>query len=219
MRPHSNDLPSLFNLNSEESPMGLPEGLDYEPDLIGRNDELALIRKLRRLPFREFEFHGHKGKRRTVSFGWHYEFSGAGKLRKADDIPGFLLPLRSQVATFAKVQPESLQHVLAIEYRPGSGIGWHRDRPVFGNVIGVSLNAPCTVRFRRKTPNKGAESGSQSARDEVVRKQTWERFNLLVEPRSAYYLKGAVRHEWEHSILAVDSLRYSITFRQMRERS
>src|ERR1041385_6539039 len=126
------------------------EGFRYKQELITASEEKALLAHLPYLPFKEFEFHGFKGKRRTVSFGWHYEFSGRGKLRKADDIPEFLLPLRTQAAKLALMTPEDLQHVLAIEYAPGAGIGWHRDRPVFGNVIGVSLLAPCTIRFRRK---------------------------------------------------------------------
>ena len=41
--------------------------------------------------------------------------------------------------------------------------------------------------------------------------------DILAEPRSAYHLTGPARFEWEHSILRVDELRYSITFRNMRE--
>lgn len=216
MRRHLDDSPQLFNIGQEEDRGILPEGLVYEPELIDSQHEQTLIENLRRLPFREFEFHGYKGKRRTVSFGWQYEFAGAGKLHPADAIPEFLLPLRSQVADFAKVPAESLEHVLAIEYRPGAGIGWHRDKPVFGNVIGVSLNTPCMIRFRREVD---AKSEPEGGRIEIARKHKWERFNLSVAPRSAYYLQGAARDEWEHSILRVETLRYSITFRQMRESS
>jgi alkylated DNA repair dioxygenase AlkB len=68
---------------------------------------------------------------------------------------------------------------------------------VFGQVVGISLLAPCLLRFRRKVDGK------------------WERVKVLAEPRSAYHLTGPVRAEWEHSILLVDALRYSITFRTM----
>jgi len=174
------------------------EGFAYQPELIDRDFEEALVAHLRELPFREFEFHGYKGKRRVVSFGWKYEFSGGGQLNKADDIPEFLLPLRSLAATFAGVEPDAFQHVLVTEYGPGAGIGWHRDKAVFGKVVGVSLLAPCTLRFRRKVNTK------------------WERVNVFAEARSAYHLTGPARSEWEHSILRVDALRYSITFRTMR---
>ena len=149
------------------------------------------------LPFREFEFHGYVGKRRVVSFGWKYDFSSQ-RLQKADDVPDYLIGLRELAGEFAGLDPEALQQVLVIEYASGAGIGWHRDKAVFAEVVGFSLVTPCRLRFRRK-----AGDG-------------WQRANLNAEPRSAYHLRGPVRSEWEHSISRVDTLRYSITFRSMR---
>jgi len=175
------------------------EGFTYQPELNDGATEEALVAQVRELPFQEFEFHGYKGKRRVVSFGWKYEFSGGGQLRKAGEIPDFLLGLRSLAALFATLEPDAFQHVLVTEYGPGAGIGWHRDKGVFGQVVGVSLLAPCLLRFRKKVNTK------------------WDRVNVVTEPRSAYHLTGPARAEWEHSILRVDALRYSITFRTMRE--
>jgi len=70
-------------------------------------EEETLLAHVSTLPFREFEFHGYTGKRRVVSFGWKYEFSGE-RLRKAEDIPEFLLPLRSRAAAFAGLEAEAL---------------------------------------------------------------------------------------------------------------
>ena len=190
------------------------EGFRYQPELINAAEEAALLASVRELPFKNFEFHGFKGKRRTVSFGWQYEFSGRGILRKADDIPQFLLPLRARAASFVEIEPEAFQHVLVIEYGPGAGIGWHRDRPVFGDVIGVSLLAPCVLRFRRKAYS-AASAGVR--REPGKPRGTWERVNVCAEPRSAYFLTGPARSEWEHSILSVDELRYSVTFRNVLE--
>ncbi|HEV2764044.1 MAG TPA: alpha-ketoglutarate-dependent dioxygenase AlkB [Pyrinomonadaceae bacterium] len=177
----------------------LPEGFRYEPELIGPGDEAALLARVRELPFREFEFHGYTGKRRVVSFGWHYDFS-ARHLQKADDLPDFLLALRPAAAAFAGLEPEELQHVLVTEYGPGAGIGWHRDKSVFGETVGVSLLSPCVLRLRRKAGER-----------------RWERANVVTEPRSAYLLSGPARWEWEHSIPQVEALRYSVTFRNLRE--
>ena len=190
----ANPRPSL-----REAAPKLPEGFRYRPELIGPGEETALLARVRELPFREFEFHGYTGKRRTVSFGWHYDFSGR-QLRKADDIPDFLLPLRQTAAAFAGMEPRQLQHVLVIEYGRGAGIGWHRDKSVFGEVVGISLLSPCVFRMRRK-----------------VGERRWERVNLTVEPRSAYHLSGPARSVWEHSIPQMEALRYSITFRNVRE--
>jgi alkylated DNA repair dioxygenase AlkB len=178
----------------------LPVGMRYAPDVISPDEEQALAAEMVHLPFREFEFHGFLGKRRTVSFGWHYDFSGRG-LQQAGGIPDFLLPARARAAAFAGIDPAALQHALLIEYSPGAGIGWHRDRPAFDDVIGISLLSPCTFRLRRK-------QGSR-----------WERRSLTARPRSAYLLRGPSRTEWEHSIPPLETLRYSITFRSLAERS
>jgi alkylated DNA repair dioxygenase AlkB len=176
----------------------LPEGFRYTPKLISPAEEGRLVGELKTLPFKEFEFHGFLGKRRVVSFGWRYDFTGGG-LQKTEDMPGFLLPIRERAAAFAGLTPDNLQQVLLTEYRPGAAIGWHKDRSVFGEVVGISLLSPCTFRLRRKA------SGS------------WERASVQLEPRSAYLLQGPVRSDWEHSIPGVERLRYSITFRNILE--
>jgi alkylated DNA repair dioxygenase AlkB len=185
---------ALFN------PSELPEGFQYQPDHLSPDQEQLLLDHMRRLPFKEFQFQGFVGKRRVVSYGWKYDFNER-VIRKAEDIPAFLLPLREAAASFAGLSPEQLVQVLLTEYDAGASIGWHRDKKNFGDVIGISLLSACRFRFRRK-----AGSG-------------WERAALTVEPRSAYLLRGPSRTEWEHSIPAVDALRYSITLRTLRNRS
>ena len=175
-----------------------PEGFRYLPELIVPAEEDALLARVRELPFRDFEFHGYTGKRRVVSFGWHYDFS-ARHLRKADDIPEYLLGLRTVAAAFAGMEPEGFQHVLVTEYGSGAGIGWHRDKSVFGQVVGVSLLSPCVLRLRR-----------------AVGVRRWERVKVAAERRSAYLLSGPARTVWEHSIPPVGAPRYSITFRNLR---
>lgn len=188
---------SPVQLDLLEAPSILPEGFVYHPELISRAEEVELIAHFGGLPFREFEFHGYYGKRRTVSFGLHYDF-GDMKVHEREPIPDFLLPLRDRAAGFAGVSADTLQHGLVTEYAPGAPIGWHRDRPVFGDVIGVSFVSACRFRFRRK-------GGSG-----------WERAAVTLEPRSAYLLRGPVRTEWEHSIPPAEELRYSATFRTVR---
>jgi len=182
----------------EAAPLHVPPGFKYETNLVTLAEEDDLLREIRRLPFREFEFHGFTGKRRVVSFGWKYDFSARG-LQRVDEIPSFLLPVRAVAARFADVEPESLKHALVTEYSPGAAIGWHRDKDVFDDVIGVSLASACDFRFRRDVGGK------------------WERMTVRLEPRSCYLLRGPARTEWEHSIPGVESLRYSITFRNFAD--
>jgi alkylated DNA repair dioxygenase AlkB len=176
----------------------LPEGFRYQPDILTTDEEQSLLARVAGLPFREFEFHGYTGKRRVVSFGWRYDFNER-LLQRTDDMPPFLVALRETAGRFAGIPPARLQHVLVTEYPAGAAIGWHRDKDVFGDVIGISLLSPCVFRLRRATGD------------------TWERVSITAEPRSAYLLRGPSRTEWEHSIPGVDALRYSITFRNFRE--
>lgn len=180
-------------------------GLAYRRELVDAAGERELVARIGALPFRKFQFHGWEGNRRTVSFGWHYDFAAA-RLSPAPPIPDFLLPLRARVAEFARVAPETFAHALVIEYAVGAGIGWHRDKPSFDLVAGVSLVAPCTMRFRRRR-GAGDESG-----------KGFDRVALPLEPRSAYVLTGPARHEWEHSIAPMEALRYSVTFRTLADR-
>src|ERR1051325_2912591 len=145
---------TLFETRENENALHQLEGFRYQPDFIDTVYESALLAQIRELPFREFEFHGYKGKRRVVSFGWKYEFSGGGQLREAGEIPEFLLPLRALAASFAKIEPNAFPHVLVTEYGPGAGIGWHRDKAVLGQVVGVSLLSSCVLRFRHKVNTK-----------------------------------------------------------------
>src|SRR5579884_2079762 len=177
----------------------------YAPDMISRGQERALLEKLPGLPLKEFEFHGFLGNRRTVSYGWHYDFNGGG-LKQAGELPPFLLPLRERAAAFADLSPSALEHALLIEYAPGAGIGWHRDRPQFGEVIGVSLLAPCTFRMRSKRGPAAERARGQRAASEPT---TWERRSFVAAPRSAYLLRGPSRSQWEHSIPPLATLRYS----------
>jgi alkylated DNA repair dioxygenase AlkB len=182
-----------------ETPPALPEGMTYRPGFISGAEERDLLAWLDDLPFEPFQFHGFEGRRRVVSFGWRYDFSRT-QLEKADDIPAELAPLRARAEAFADLAPGDLAQVLINEYRPGAPIGWHRDRPVFDKVVGVSLGSACPLRLRRRTGDG------------------FERATLRLESRSAYLLSGPARTLWEHSIPPVEAHRYSITFRSFRRK-
>jgi alkylated DNA repair dioxygenase AlkB len=173
-----------------------PPGFHYWPEVITPAEEAALVAELQAQPFAPFDFHGYLANRRVVSFGLRYDY-GKRAVETAAPFPAFLLPLRAKVAALAGEAPDAFSQVLVNEYRPGAGIGWHRDKPQFGLVVGVSLVSPCVLRLRRRDGAK------------------WERASIPLSPRSAYLLSGPARHEWEHSITPGEALRYSVTFRTL----
>jgi DNA oxidative demethylase len=177
----------------------LPEGFIYQARFIAADEERVLLDEIAQLEFHEVRMHGVVARRRVIQYGWKYAFDGA-RLSEGPPLPAFLLALRDRAASLASVSSEALSEALITEYQPGAPIGWHRDAPGFGIVVGVSLLSACRFRFRR-----GPERGSA-------------RVTLTLEPGSAYVLSGPARSEWQHSIPEVAELRYSITFRTLRGR-
>jgi alkylated DNA repair dioxygenase AlkB len=176
----------------------MPQGFQYSPDFLPEAEERRLAAWISTLPLKPFEFQGYLGLRRTVSFGSRYDYARR-VVRAAEPLPAQLLDLRGKVAGFAHRDPEDFRQILVIEYPPGAPIGWHKDKPQFEDVLGVSLLAPANFRFRRKTDGN------------------WTRRSVLLAPRSIYMLSGEVRHQWEHSIPEMTALRYSITFRTLAD--
>ena len=176
-----------------------PEGLRYAADFVSPETEGELIGRIAALPLKPFQFGQYEGKRRVASFGFSYDYV-LRRLREAEPIPDWLGPVLRKVEAFGG--PETrVRQVLCTEYDFGVGIGWHRDKPHFDRIFGLSLGSGCKFRFRRAAGDK------------------WERFTLDAEPRSLYMMSGESRRVWEHSIPAVEAPRYSITFRTMAERN
>jgi beta-lactamase class A len=177
----------------------LPDGFIYRPDVLTKDEERGLLEQIRALPFAPVEFRGFVAKRRAIHFGVGYDFDDRS-LTTAPGMPDFLRPIRERAAAIASEPEESFTEALVMEYPPGAVIGWHRDAPKFGpTVLGVSLGSAARLRFKH-------------ARDDG----SVERASIVLEPRSAYAMKGDARARWQHSIPAVDALRYSITFRSVR---
>jgi alkylated DNA repair dioxygenase AlkB len=190
----ANAQPNLF----EPAPAATaPLGLTYVKEGLTAAREQQLARFVEGLNFRPFAFRGFTGKRRTVSFGWRYDFEGGG-FQPSEPMPTEVEELREIAAAVSGIAPHALEQCSIIEYAPGAGIGWHRDRPQFGKVVGVSLLAPCRMRFRREGDGGG-----------------WQRDALDLAPRSLYVLDGEARALWQHSIPPLQSLRYSVTFRTL----
>ncbi len=172
-------------------------GLAMRDDLISPDEEAALIAAIDAVELAPFRFQGFIGKRLTRSFGWQYDFDRAS-FTPTEPIPDWLLTARNRAAQFAGIDPDDLAQILLIRYDEGTGIGWHRDRSVFGEIVGLSLDADTILNFRQRTA-----TGFR-----------WVK--LPLHRRSAYHLNGEARTGWEHGIASHPARRYSITFRTLR---
>ena len=174
----------------------LLSGLTYAEAIVTPAEEQALIAEIDAIELTPFRFQGWLGKRLTASFGWNYDFDHA-RFARAAPMPDFLLALRARAADVAGLDAAMLEQALLIRYDPGAGIGWHRDRPVFEHVVGISLAVSCIMRFRKRTAGGFA------------------RASVPLAPRSIYHMAGEARHAWEHSIAEMEVTRWSVTFRSL----
>jgi alkylated DNA repair dioxygenase AlkB len=176
----------------------LPEGLLYQPDFLSDAEEADLVRIFRELPFQAFDFHGYTAKRRVLEFGLEYDFT-TRRATTTQSFPEFLSAVRQRAAQFAGVSATDLVEGMVTEYCAGAPIGWHRDAPQFGTIIGISLASTSRMRFK-------------------AYKAEGKPLALTLEPRSIYVMRGPARWKFQHSIPAVKELWYSITFRTLRGR-
>lgn len=173
-----------------------PHGFRLMPAFVSAQEEGTLIERIRELPLAPFQFGPFEGKRRVASFGWRYDYS-LQRLEETAGAPDWLLPVAQRIEEQFQLPNGAIRQFLCTEYDQGTGIGWHRDKPHFDEIFGLSLSSACTFRFRRKV------------------KTAWQRLSFDTPPRSLYRMTGNSRHLWEHSIPPVPARRYSITFRTM----
>lgn len=174
----------------------LPPGFQYRPEFLSPAEEEELLRHISALQFSEVRMRGVVARRRVLQFGWRYSFE-TYQLTAGAELPAYLTGLQARAAELAGLAAQELSEALITEYQPGATIGWHRDAPMFGVVVGISLRAACTFKLR---PGNGEQA-----------------LALEMPPRSAYVLDGDARTRWQHSIPAVKALRYSVTFRTLRK--
>ena len=116
-----------------DSPEVLPQGLVYVPGFLTLDEERALLAAIAPVALREAKFREYFAKRRVAHF--HDE----GDAPRYDDesadaftsgpLPPFLTTLRDKVAAHLGLPARAFIHALVSEYRAGTPIGWHRDKP------------------------------------------------------------------------------------------
>jgi alkylated DNA repair protein (DNA oxidative demethylase) len=185
-------------MNRSRTVSGPPAGLVFQEGLLTAEEEHDLLAALGQLDFHQIRIRAVAARRTARHFGVDYDYASRKPVEATEPIPSWLEPLRDRCGQFAGVGPETLVEALVQRYPPASTIGWHRDAPAFGIVIGVSLSSACRFRFRR-----GPAGGRET-------------YELELPARSAYVLAGESRWTWEHSVPPTPALRYSITFRTLR---
>jgi len=186
-------------------PARVPEGFVYRTNFVSEIEEQDLIKQIQKVSLTSFKYYQFTGKRRTASFGWQYEF-GSNEITRAPAMPEFLLSLRARAEKLFEIDADNLEQASIVEYPVGAPIGWHRDIPQFGVIIGVSLGAACRMRFRKY----------QHVRSKALGRE--ETLSIELQPRSVYLMSGASRALWQHSIPPVKELRYSIVMRTLRSK-
>jgi len=182
------------------APQDLPQGLRYEPGFVTPAEQAALVARIETLPLREAKFREYFARRRVAHFhdgaGATAYDDGAADSVDHGPVPPWLAEVRDRVAAHLGMPASEIVHVLVSEYRPGTPIGWHRDKPVYGAVAGISLAGTGRMRFR---PYEAQDAEHTHTLD--------------LAPGSLYVMRDAMRWRWQHSLLPVKTLRYSITLR------
>jgi alkylated DNA repair dioxygenase AlkB len=189
-------VPSQLALFDDRRAPPVP-GLVLVHEAISPEFEAELADLIDAAPLTPFQFGQWEGKRLTANYGSAYDYTRA-RPTPAPQMPEWLAALRDRLANVFGLEPSPFVQGLLIRYDAGAGIGWHRDRPQYGTVIGLSLSVATTMRFRRARPQGG-----------------FERAGVPLAPRSAYLLEGPARWEWQHSIRPMDKTRRSVTLRTM----
>jgi alkylated DNA repair protein (DNA oxidative demethylase) len=178
-----------------------PEGLFYLPQFFSAEQEREILQHVSAQPFEPYDHHGYKANREVVYYGTQGGYNGEDAEARTEPMPEWMLPLRNRFADVVGLNHEELEMGLVARYAVGAGIGWHRDRPQFGpTVLGISFASDAEMRFRRFVG------------------ESEEMFKITLQHGSAYIMSGPARSVWQHGMNPVKQLRYSITFRTIKDK-
>jgi DNA oxidative demethylase len=179
--------------------LDLVPGFALHEEVVTPDEEAALLAWARGLALEPYVMQNNPSRRLVASFGVAYAL-GQKRIEEPTPFPPIVRPVADRIAALGGLAPESIVQALVSRYPPGAGIGWHRDRPIFGpTVLGVSLASACRLRLRERARPR-------------------EAIAVELPPRSVYVLSGPARSDWEHSIPPVATERWSITLRTLKKR-
>lgn len=167
----------------------LPNGLIYLENFITSDEEEFLIENIDCMPW------DTKISRRRQQYGFPYDI-GKKKLNTLEQVPPIPKWLDDTISIKLydlKYMPQLAEQVIINEYLPGQGIAAHTDSPVFGPVVvSVSLLSPVVMEFIKY-------ANSNRTRPAVLG-DSYQYYNLVLQPRSALILTDEARYQWQHKI-------------------
>jgi alkylated DNA repair dioxygenase AlkB len=122
-------------------------------------------------------------KRRVQHYGYKYDYKARfiDYSMRIGELPEWVMPLAKKLHQDGYM-PEIPDQLIVNEYQQGQGIASHVDcEPCFGDtIISLSLGSTCIMDF--------------------INKETKEKIEVLLEPRSLVVLKDDARYLWTHGI-------------------
>ena len=177
--------------------MTVPDGFLYIPDFLTLDEQADLLRTVWELDYQHDTFRGQRLKRGYAQFGYAYVSTGR-RLTPAEPIPPYLAELAVRAAPHCP-GAAPFNQCIATWYPENAGIGWHTDAPTFGDcILAVSLGGIGCLQFRR--------NGSEEISHE-----------LDTTSGSLYRMQGPARWDYQHQVLPVESVRFSLTYRHVPE--
>lgn len=181
----------------------LPPGFTYAENFISIEEEKGLVTAIEQLNLQNMQFHQYEAKRKVISFGRGWSFTDQC-LKQGNPIPPAFDFLVERIARHLNIPKDSIAQFLITEYPIDSVINWHRDAPPFETIVGVSLLSDCTFKLRPHEKEKQTRAATIS---------------LPVQRRSFYVMTGESKTAWQHCTAPVEKVRYSLTFRTIRQSS
>src|SRR5579885_2217194 len=170
-----------------------PSGFLYVEGFLTDEEQQSLLHHLATLTFTHDIFRGKPMKRSELCQGFRYRAVGR-RLEPADPFDEHCLLLTHKALPYCPDGTPFDQCIIQ-QYPEGAGIGWHTDAPVFGDVIlGVSLGAEGRLQFRKDRNSSVC-------------------FEVAPASGSLYVMSGPARWGFQHRVVPVRALRYSLTFR------
>ncbi|EFC41064.1 predicted protein [Naegleria gruberi] len=179
------------------------EGLRYFPDFLSEKQSLDLLNEIDE----RNEWESEINSRRTLQYGYHFNYLHGGGLRKLqEEIPNYLKPVMERIE---QLEDGSCWHypqisqIILNEYKGlETYISKHIDSLDFGPTVAIiSLGDPCLIVLHERTPKDPNATWNANEIIPIQNLQaTGKKMCLVLKPGSLLVLNGKARYLWQHEI-------------------